>query len=631
MNSPRPALTLDEASDLQYRPIPRVSVCYQNPRINESRPGEIGKDPLREGGILPRKKRLRSPPAHAKDEAVLAVRFDTFYRYTDLTEILHAYAEEYPGLVRVTSIGKSHEGRDVWLVTVTAFATGPDAEKPALWVDGNIHATEVSTSSACLYLLHTLTGGFGGDPEITRCLETRTFYICPRINPDGAEWALADRPKYVRSSTRPYPYDEPVSDGLVEEDIDGDGRILSIRIEDPTGPWKAAAEDPRLLVRREPTEVGGRYFRVLTEGRIEGYDGVLIKAAPPVEGLDLNRNYPGRWRPEALQRGAGPYAGSEPEVRNLMVFFADHPNVTGAVDFHTFAGVLLRPFSDQTDEGFAPEDLRVYKAMGEKGTELTGYPAGSIHQDFRYHPKKVLSGGSDAYLFEQLGIFLWAVELWSPQRQAGITDFKFIDWWDEHPFADDLALIKWNDEVLGGAAYVDWYPFDHPQLGPVELGGWNLMAAFRNPPPALVEKEISVFPKWLVWQLLLSPQLEIFQATAVKVGPDRYLVSLVVQNVGWLPTYVSKRALEQKAVRGVVCEIELPADGTLEAGKPREERGELEGRSQTPSSGIRFFGNDATAHRLKVEWLIKAKAGSEVRLIARHDRAGTARITLPLE
>ena len=77
------------------------------------------------------------------------VRFDTYYRYEDLTRILQEYAEAYPQLVRLESIGKSYEGRDIWLVAVTNFETGEDRQKPALWVDGNIHATEVSPSSAC--------------------------------------------------------------------------------------------------------------------------------------------------------------------------------------------------------------------------------------------------------------------------------------------------------------------------------------------------------------------------------------------------------------------------------------------------------------------------------------------------
>ena len=84
------------------------------------------------------------------------VEFDTCYRYDDLTCILKGYAEEHPQLVRLESIGKSFEGRDIWLVTVTHFETGEDKGKPALWVDGNKHASEVSSSSVCPYLINRL-------------------------------------------------------------------------------------------------------------------------------------------------------------------------------------------------------------------------------------------------------------------------------------------------------------------------------------------------------------------------------------------------------------------------------------------------------------------------------------------
>ncbi len=97
------------------------------------------------------------------------VTFDRYYRYNDLARILREFADAYPKLVKLESIGKSYEGRDVWLATVTNTASGPAHEKPALWVDGNIHASEVSASSACLYLLKTLTEGYGSDADITRC------------------------------------------------------------------------------------------------------------------------------------------------------------------------------------------------------------------------------------------------------------------------------------------------------------------------------------------------------------------------------------------------------------------------------------------------------------------------------
>jgi murein tripeptide amidase MpaA len=565
-----------------------------------------------------------------QESAVPDVRFDRYYRYPELTEILRAYAAEHPGLVRLSSIGRSHEGRDVWLAAITNLATGPDREKPAMWVDGNIHASELSPSTACLLLIDRLVRGHGSDPEITRCLDSRAFYICPRVNPDGAEWALADRPKIVRSSTRPYPYDEEPIGGLVEEDVDGDGRLLSMRVPDPNGAWKVRADEPRLLTRRDPTEVGGRYYRLLPEGRIADYDGAEIKIQPKKERLDLNRNFPANWRPEKEQKGSGPFPGSEPEVRNLVAFIADHPNVTGAVTFHTLSGVLLRPFDHQPDDKFPAEDLWTYQKIGEKGTELTGYPAVSVYHEFRYHPNEVISGVFDGWLYEQLGVFAWTVELWSPQRQAGIGEYKFIDWYREHPPEDDLKLLRWSDEKLGGKGYVDWYPFEHPELGPVELGGWNQLYAFRNPPPEYLEQEIRPFPDWLVWQALISPRLELLEASAARLGDGAWRVRLVVQNSGWLPTYVTKQANERSTARGVVAEIELPDGAELATGGPREELGQLEGRAYKPVAPVRHNG-DPTDDRCKVEWVVRGSAGGRGALHAPPERAGVVRAEVALD
>ena len=555
------------------------------------------------------------------------VRFDTYYRYEDLKRILQEYAEAYPQLVRLESIGKSYEGRDIWLVAVTNFETGEDRQKPALWVDGNIHATEVSPSSACLYLINRLVTAYGEDPDITRCLDTRAFYVCPRVNPDGAEWALADKPKYVRSSTRPYPYDEEPIGGLVMEDMDGDGRILMMRIPDPNGTWKVCPEEPRLLVRREPAEVGGEYYRLLPEGRIEDYDGALIRIQPRKERLDLNRNFPTEWRQEYEQAGAGPYPTSEPEVRAMAHFIASHANITGGVAFHTYSGVLLRPYDHQDDDKFLAEDLWTYKKIGEKGTEITGYPAVSVYHDFRYHPNKVITGGFDTWMYEHLGMFAWTVELWSPQKQSGIEEYKFIEWWREHPLEDDLKMLHWSDEVLEGKGYVDWYPFEHPELGQVELGGWDQIYAFRNPPPEFLEREIAPVPDWLVWHLLISPRLELVEASVRPLGEDAYRVRLVVHNTGWLPTYVTKKALEKKVVRGVVAEIELPEGATVETGKPREELDQLEGRAYKPSAPD---PDDATDDRAKVAWVVRSPQGGTVKVTARHQRAGVVVAELQL-
>jgi hypothetical protein len=108
-------------------------------------------------------------------------------------------------------------------------------------------------------------------------------------------------------------------------------------------------------------------------------------------------------------------------------------------------------------------------------------------------------------------------------------------------------------------------------------------------------------------------------------------VRLVVQNSGWLPTYVTKKAVEKKLVRGVVCEIDIPEGAALETGKQREELGQLEGRAYKPSAPPTIFHTlDVTDDRAKVEWVVRAPEGGTVKVTARHERAGVvvAEVTL---
>jgi len=194
------------------------------------------------------------------------------------------------------------------------------------------------------------------------------------------------------------------------------------------------------------------------------------------------------------------------------------------------------------DDDIPAEDLWAYKAIGEKGHTMTGYPAISNYHEFRYHPKEVITGVFDDWMYEHRGVFAWTTEIWSPQRQAGITDYKYIDWFRDHPFEDDLKMLAWSDEKLDGKGYVDWYAFEHPQLGPVELGGWDPHLAFRNPPPQYLEAEVDPLGDWVIWQALASPKLELRELEAEKLGEGAWRIRFAVQNTGWLPTNVSKMA-----------------------------------------------------------------------------------------
>jgi Zinc carboxypeptidase len=385
-----------------------------------------------------------------------------------------------------------------------------------------------------------------------------------------------------------------------------------------------------MMVRRDAVDEGGTYYRVLWEGRIRNFDGVTIKVAPPLEGLDLNRNFPMEWAVEGEQRGAGPYPTSEPEIRAMVQAIVDRPNITGHIAYHTFSGVHLRPYGGYPDDHYPTNDLRTYQLIGEEATKITGYPAISVFHDFKYHPKQTIKGSAHDWLYDHLGVISWTTEFWSPQRRAGIEEYQYIEWLRDHPAEDDLKLLRWSDEQLDGKGYVDWYPFEHEQLGQVELGGWDLMSCWANVPPQFLEEEIAPHTELAIWHLLISPRLEIRSLDVESLGADSWLVRLVVENTGWLPTSVSEKAIERKAVRELEAEILLPDGAKVIGGERKTTLGQLDGRVHRRSL-IWWDSDDATSDRAKVEWVVEAPGGAAVTVEARHQRAGTVRRELTLD
>jgi murein tripeptide amidase MpaA len=548
------------------------------------------------------------------------VSFDRYYRYDDLTRILFEYAKERPDCVRIQSIGTSYEGREIWLLTVTNFQTGEPETKPGFWCDGNIHASEVSASTAVLKILEKLLS------TERAVLDERTFFLVPRLCPDGAELALADVPKIVRSGTRPYPFEDEDLNGIEREDLDGDGRILNMRVPDPNGAWVICEQEPRLMRRREPGEKPANAYRVLPEGRILNFDGLKIRARRQTEGLDFNRNFPSAWRQEHEQHGAGDYPTSELEIRAAVQAIFDRPNICGAITFHTYSGVLLRPPSRMADTDIPAEDLWTYQKLGAKGKAMTGYPDISNFHEFRYHPKEIITGTFDDWMYEHRGVHAWTVEIWAPPRQAGIPDYKYIDWFRDHPLEHDIQLLKWADENLEGNGYIDWYPFDHPQLGKVELGGWDAFYAFRNPPPKFLEAEVTPLADWAIWHATTGPRLT-FRDLVIEPVDGAFRVRLAVQNEGWLPTCVTEQARQRKHCRGVIGEVYKDGmphpTGNLEpdwlvSGSLRSDAGQLAGHSHIMAGGW-GWSVDSTDDVAVFQWVLKP---GKYRLVARHERAG---------
>ena len=559
--------------------------------------------------------------------------YDHFPRFDELTERLERVASEHPELCRLDVLGRSHEGRELWIATLTNTATGPHDEKPAVWLDGNIHASELTASVALLHLIETLCAGHGADERITRALDTRTFYVVPRVNPDGAELALAEVPFVVRATTRSWPHAEQ-QPGLVAGDVDKDGRALQMRLEDPNGTWKAHPAIPKLLVPREPDEDGpGPYYRLLPEGWVVDHDGVTIPPAPPKAGIDSNRNFPYRWRrydKTAFGAGNGDFPTSEPEVRAIVEGVVARPNVGAYFAQHTYSGVLLRPYSDRPDDDLPSVDRWTYDDLGRRATAITGYPHVNVYDGFRYDPKDAITGVADDWAYDHRGIFAWTTEFWNPLTAAGIEDPHPIEWYRDHSLDDELKLLAWADENVPGG-YVDWYPYEHPELGPVELGGWDHALVFTNPPPHLLEAEVAPHTELAVFTALCLPQLRHRETLVERVADGVWHVQVVVENAGWLPTNVTQKAVDAGVVEPVEARLSVPEGSVVVHGDERQQLGQLAGRALRRSS-VGTFGppNDGTADRGVARWTVRAVPGATCEVVVRSPRAGTARATVQL-
>ncbi|WP_428261397.1 M14 family metallopeptidase [Haliangium sp.] len=508
---------------------------------------------------------------------------DTYLDYDALTNQVHAWAETFPELVRVTSLGTSDEGRSLWLLTI---GREPDRIRPAVWIDGNMHASELAGSSVALALAEDALRLHLGlserlptlpDPVTARVQEV-LFYVLPRISPDGAE-AVLTTGQWVRSLPRDQRPDKSRPRWRAQ-DIDGDGLMLRMRVEDPGGEYVESPQIPGLMVPRRIDDEGP-FYKIYPEGVIESFDGHTVPSPDLRHGgpTDLNRNFPWSWAPEPHQLGAGPFPLSEAESRAVVEFTSGHPEIFAWLNCHTFGGVFIRPRGDVPDNKMDPSDLALFRQIGVWAKEHTGYPMVSGFEEFTYEPDKPLHGDLSDYAYHQRGCVAYVVELWDLFRQAGFPKDRYKRFVDQYTQLDrdDLeALARWDRDENQGRMLRPWVRCEHPQLGPVEVGGLDPRIGMWNPPPERVPEICRQQSAAFLRVAALAPVLRDGEISAESLGGGLTRLSVTVENHGYLPTYVLSSARQLDFCEPVY--VELACEGCdLVDGAARRELGHLDG------------------------------------------------------
>jgi hypothetical protein len=475
-----------------------------------------------------------------------AVTFRSDYLdYSALSAQLRTWAELYPDFVRLRSLTKTPEGRDLWLLII---GREPERVRPAAWVDGNMHAGELAGSSVALTIAEDLItllrdGALPGLPDaIGACLREGLFYILPRISPDGAECVLKTG-RYVRS----VPRDARLDRGRPRwrcHDLDEDGSVRTLRVLDPGGEFVESPIEPGLMVQRELSDAGP-FYKLYPEGSIEHFDGRTIPNPDFFvdNPVDLNRNFPWHWAPEHDQAGAGPFPASEPESRAIVEFATAHPEIFVWLNLHTYGGVGIRPLGHAPDEKMVPFDLAVYRQIEHWLEQITGYPMVSGYQEFLYEPDKPLHGDLTDYAYNQRGAIAYVIELWDLFARLGKARPKrFVDHYTRLERADLERLARWDREENGGKLQAPWRPFEHPQLGRLEVGGMDPLVGVWNPSLSALGEVCERQSRCFLHVAALAPRLRLSAPKVTALGEGVSKIEWKLENHGYLPTFILQSA-----------------------------------------------------------------------------------------
>ena len=459
------------------------------------------------------------------------VSWDRYYNDAGIADIAKRLEKAHPDYCRAGSIGKSLQGRDITLLTVSNFRKGDPDRKPAMYIDGNIHSNEIQGSEIALYTAWYLCEMAGQVPAVDSLLAERTFYIVPTINPDGRENFL-DEPNNPHSPRSGLGARDNDGDGLVNEDgyddLDGDGNITMMRRRNPNGQWLTSPEDPRIMIRALPDQKG-EWDLLGYEGYDNDGDGLVNEDG---EGYyDPNRNWP--WQPQYVQGGSDAYPLSLPETRAVVDFITAHPNIAGAQSYHNNGGMILRGPGARQD-AYRPQDERVYDQIGEVGEQiLPGYRYMVVWKDLY-----IVWGGELDWIYGARGVVTFSNELWS--------DFGYFEK-DSKRERYDQDQYKFDRLLLLGEAFVPWHKVQHPQYGEIEVGGFKKQYT-RAIPAFLLPAEAHRNMAFTLYQARQMPLVRVDSVATRPLGAGLTEVTAIVTNDRIVPTH-TQQDLEHRISR----------------------------------------------------------------------------------
>ena len=463
--------------------------------------------------------------------------------------------------ISVSSIGKSSGGKDIWAVTLGE----PSGNKAVLIVAGADGRHPAGTEMA-LKLAENLAA-LPAD-SLNRLLQNKTLYIIPGLSPDALEQSTA-RLKYERSGNATTRDDD--RDGKTDEDgfedLNGDGLITQLRIQDPAGTYIVSKSDPRLLVPADAAKGETGKYRLLSEGVDNDKDGQFNEDGSGGVNIDKNFtfNYP------AFEIGAGEYQASEPETRAFLDFLYKNTTIHTVFHFGLSNNLSEATKFDRVNAskriiaGWQEKDAAVTDAVSKMYARagLSDAPAlpqtpGNLTQTAYYHAGR--------FSYSTPG--WWVPKAKSADRQGAGPARK------PEAGSQEADYLKWAD-ANGLKTFIPWTRINHPYFPgqTVEVGGLAPYA-LHNPPAQYLDSAVIRHQVFISEYLHALPHTALVNAKTEALGNGIHRVTVTVVNKGLLPSY-AEIGDRVRYVYKVSCKIRLSEGQSLLSGKASNYRGAL--------------------------------------------------------
>lgn len=422
----------------------------------------------------------------------------------------------------LTSIGKSRGGKDLWLARF-----GADTNPAVLFVSGLDGNHPAGVQSNFLWMQKLVQS-----PNFKSLIANRTAYFLLVGNPDAyvAYFQKVKREKRGNDFASDDNRNGVVGDDLFE-DLNKDGMITMMRVEDASGSYIIDTEDTRLMVLADVTKNQVGTHKLFTEGTDNNKNGIFNEDAS--DGVIIDKNFAFDY--PVFEKGSGIYAVSEPETRAIMDFVMSKPNIHSVFHF-----ALQNNLSEAYKYDAKTATQRIIRSWMERDVKVQEQVSKGFNEAFKTKETTKLAipkGSFSATMYYHAGKYSFAHPGWYPSIAKDTTKGKDAKTEKKSESAEKIFL-KWMDQEKLTNQFVNWTPINHPDFPnqKVEVGGIAPYAMW-NPPFSYLEKsmeETSVFLQkyfdWLPTTLITNQKVE-------KLDANLFRVTVTITNKGLLPSY----------------------------------------------------------------------------------------------